>query len=533
MTLATRSNGETIDAAWFNDIKDEIDNSSLTVTAVTTTYPIVATDKLVTGDATGGAFDVTLPLLSGNTGKNYIVKKIDASANAVTLEGNGSETIDGALNVALSSRYDNVWVVAGASEWHVVAKWNDIQDLSSGSTPTFAGITNDSADINVATTTSGDINLNSVDNVIVASSSGADTSATTQTVKFGDDTGGITGIRNNSGAVEFQNLGGGWNGIAAVGAGGYSQSMILSNIGLSIVMAANAVTIALKQSDGSSDATGGSPTTVGFRHATITTGAYNLRTVTSSLATVISSGSTAGTASATSNKIYIYLLDNSGTLELAWSRLLFRNENELITTVAEGGAGGADSNRIMYSTTQRTDLPFRLIGSFTSTQATAGTWATNASEVFTGNQQAIAGETIKARYDTNAGQTIGTGSWEIVDFEDNDYDPHASVTTGATWKFTAPSSGAYRVKTFIRFADTSLTAGQIFQLAIYKENAGYATVYFHEIETSVTKIMTMGGAADVELNEGEFIDVRAWQNSGGGISLDSTPSNVWVTVIKK
>ena len=276
MALTTRANGQEVDASWFNDIKSEIENATLTVTAVTTTYPVAAGDKLITGDATGGAFDVTLPPLSGNEGKNYIVKKIDASANAVTVEGNGSETIDGALNVVLPSRYDNIWVIAGASEWHVIAKWNDIlvnqelttpdinggtatsltnlairstgaafdltlatlealtttrilrfnvndadrvltieadsiinQDLSSDATPTFAGITNDSADINITTTTSGDITLDSADDTIVISSAD-DTSATTQTVKFGDDTGGVTAIRNNSGTMQFNSSGAGW-----------------------------------------------------------------------------------------------------------------------------------------------------------------------------------------------------------------------------------------------------------------------------------------------------------------------------------
>jgi len=70
-------------------------------------------------------------------------------------------------------------------------------------------VTNDSADVTVSTTTSGNINLNPVDTIVKVNSA-ADTSATTQTVKFGDDTGGISGIRNLNGELQYNSGGGGW-----------------------------------------------------------------------------------------------------------------------------------------------------------------------------------------------------------------------------------------------------------------------------------------------------------------------------------
>lgn len=73
-----------------------------------------------TADATGGAFAVTLPAASAAAGKTLEVKKIDSSANAVTVTRAGSDTIDGATTYALSAQYQSVTLVSdGSASWYV------------------------------------------------------------------------------------------------------------------------------------------------------------------------------------------------------------------------------------------------------------------------------------------------------------------------------------------------------------------------------------------------------------------------------
>lgn len=148
------------------------------------------------------------------------------------------------------------------------------------------------------------------------------------------------------------------------------------NLGLSVTMASNAATIALKTSGGG-DPSASDVVKIGFRSSTATNGAYNIRSVSAALSTVISSGSTGGTVSAVPQTIHIYAIDFSGTVELAWANQRWYDEGVLYNITAEGGGGGADSALIIYGTTARTAVPIRYIGSFTSTQATAGTWATS------------------------------------------------------------------------------------------------------------------------------------------------------------
>lgn len=164
----------------------------------------------------------------------------------------------------------------------------------------------------------------------------------------------------------------------------------LSNVGIATSVAANALTISLKQSDGTTNpSTGSGAVKIGFRSSTLTSGGYNQRSVTSALSTTISSGSTAGQ---TSNKpwvLWVYLIDNAGTVEIAWSGSFYPESFLTISTTAEGGAGGADTITTVYSTTARTNVPFRVIGKVVNTQTTAGTWTSAGTYLVVGDQGSL------------------------------------------------------------------------------------------------------------------------------------------------
>lgn len=151
------------------------------------------------------------------------------------------------------------------------------------------------------------------------------------------------------------------------------------NFSLSASVAANALTMAVK-TEGAADASASNPIYVPFRSSTSSSGAIVWRTVTAALSFTASSGSTLGHSSATKEYIYWYLIDNSGTVELAASTRFF-GQHGIVSTTSEGGAGAADSRNVMYSATARTDVPFTCVGYTEDTQTTAGTWATAPSAV--------------------------------------------------------------------------------------------------------------------------------------------------------
>lgn len=86
--------------------------------AVTAAYTVASGIDLVLVDATAGAVTVTLP--SASTKRRLTVKKTDASGNAVTLDGAGSETIDGATTHAMTTQYESATVQSDGASWWIV-----------------------------------------------------------------------------------------------------------------------------------------------------------------------------------------------------------------------------------------------------------------------------------------------------------------------------------------------------------------------------------------------------------------------------
>jgi hypothetical protein len=79
----------------------------------------VAGDVLLC-NAAGAAFTVTLPPAMSAAGRSISVKKTDASPHAVTIDGAGSETIDGGLTLALSTPYAAVTLSSDGAAWSVL-----------------------------------------------------------------------------------------------------------------------------------------------------------------------------------------------------------------------------------------------------------------------------------------------------------------------------------------------------------------------------------------------------------------------------
>jgi hypothetical protein len=98
----------------------------LPIVTKTTTYTATLQDHTILCDATGGAFSVTLPTAAAayNTaeaaGLIVHVKKIDSSANAVTVDGNGSETIDGATTQVITSQWDSASIQSNGTAWYII-----------------------------------------------------------------------------------------------------------------------------------------------------------------------------------------------------------------------------------------------------------------------------------------------------------------------------------------------------------------------------------------------------------------------------
>lgn len=157
-----------------------------------------------------------------------------------------------------------------------------------------------------------------------------------------------------------------------------AANMDFENLSFTASVAAKALTVTLKGADGNAPSAS-NLVCIPFRSGTTTSATLHTREVSSAASgtsIVLSSGSTLGFTAAEAGRIYVWAIDNAGTVELALSRTAdIFPESKLVLTYAEGGAGAADSGTSMFSTAAQSNVACRCIGYIEiTTGAVAGEW---------------------------------------------------------------------------------------------------------------------------------------------------------------
>jgi len=194
-----------------------------------------------------------------------------------------------------------------------------------------------------------------------------------------------------------------------------------------------------------------------FRSTTLSSGTVT-RVSGTPASLVVPSTATLGTINATQSRLVVLALNNAGTIELAVVNIAGGNdltETGLISTTAISAA--ATANNVVYSTTARTNVAYRVIGYVESTQATAGTWATAPSTI-----QGVGGNAVTAMSSLGYGQTyqvvtgarsIGTTYFNttgrtifaVIAFNNNTVTINMSATINGGTPFTIASLSANTV----------------------------------------------------------------------------------------
>lgn len=229
-------------------------------------------------------------------------------------------------------------------------------------------------------------------------------------------------------------------------------------------------------------------------------------------------------------------------------------EAKIITTYGTGTTGvvvvGYSINGVDIEETNR--APFATASGTTLTGV--GEFRANAGDVFrvralqnSGATQSIscivtlsrksgpsaiaANEKIAARYSTTAGQSITTGTPTIIDYGVKVLDTHGCVTTGASWKFTAQIQGLYRVSNNWNYAQGTYSATSSAYAQVYKNGTAYARLGMHRTEAGGANGNPSGsGSTIVQLNAGDFIDVRQFQDHGSTKNLDTVTTTNYVDI---
>lgn len=85
----------------------------------TANYTVTTDDYFLWGDCSGGNITFALPTAVGNDGKAYVFKKIDSTSNTVTLDPDGTETIDGELTLIIENQWDSFSIASNGANWYI------------------------------------------------------------------------------------------------------------------------------------------------------------------------------------------------------------------------------------------------------------------------------------------------------------------------------------------------------------------------------------------------------------------------------
>lgn len=145
-------------------------------------------------------------------------------------------------------------------------------------------------------------------------------------------------------------------------------------------------------------------------------------------------------------------------------------------------------------------------------------------ERLSGPSQIAASETVIARYSSSAGNSV-PASRAIINFATKIQDTHGAVTTGASWKFTAPIAGTYSVQ-----ATTTPTIpnGNGYSIGIYVNgNLNKDMTFWNSgTTTDFTELVT----TDVYLSAGDTINARHVTSVGSSLNTNAEMNEI---VIKR
>lgn len=129
---------------------------------------------------------------------------------------------------------------------------------------------------------------------------------------------------------------------------------------------------------------------------------------------------------------------------------------------------------------------------------------------------------VGARYNLTSGtpQSVANNTTTRINFSNQSWDTGGLVTTGSSWKFTAPQTGKYLVNCNISIPYVPWIAQNYLQSNLYWNTAGsIAILSFQQVLVTASSGFFLVGAVQVLLNADDYVYAVIWQNSGNTISL--------------
>jgi hypothetical protein len=294
------------------------------------------------------------------------------------------------------------------------------------------------------------------------------------------------------------------------------------------------------------------PANIDFRSSTLSSGTVTTRVIGSTISVVVPTSATLGSINGILSRIAVLAIDNAGTVEVAVVNTqggIDLSETGLVSTTAISAS--ATASNVVYSTTARTNVAYRLMGYVESTQATAGTWASAPTDIqgvggaVNLSAPIFSGTSLATDVPLNVGQTItyditaqtsyalhiATGDNQLYELS---LEIQGSATGSAGTCFLNPNNNTFA--NFFRF-DVTATSG-----AAVSAGGGYQSAfvlaYNQEVRGADCKISTKtiskwvrGSAYGLVNSPTSYMSMHAthWQAAASSVGVGDT-TTAWTSL---
>lgn len=168
--------------------------------------------------------------------------------------------------------------------------------------------------------------------------------------------------------------------------------------------------------------------------------------------------------------------------------------------------------------------------------ATTATMTSGAENTFvnikklSGSPVIAANSLVAADYTQTSSQSIAAVGFTLLQFNTLVQDTTGSVTTGASWQFTAPVSGTYRVSALAQSNAASWAVNDGFLLFVYLNGSNYRFLGGSRAAAATNYSLIANGTTEVSLTAGQYIQIYAYSDVATTTSAGT--NNSWVTISK-
>jgi hypothetical protein len=128
---------------------------------------------------------------------------------------------------------------------------------------------------------------------------------------------------------------------------------------------------------------------------------------------------------------------------------------------------------------------------------------------------------ISARYTATNSQSINNTAEVVVILPTRDFDTHSAYNT-SSGVFTSPMVGKYKVNASLVFTSAAYAAGNQRYVVAYKNNSPHSLLDLRVVEAAVTGSLSLSGSTLIDLNIGDTVDLRVFNNRTGGATTLSS-----------